>query len=203
MFAHLAVDSCASLICHVVTYLTVRTALSCTVVGFTWSPRIECSTMDSICLIDQYVHSPNKYLRLAAGSRFVKQSARLSSVPIWATDITPAAADHRQWWYATDECFLFKVDSTFVVFLTTLSLSHKTYVGSPSCMGIPKHRNLNRKCSMDSKQALSAMNSAEKVLVSTVCWRLLYQTMGARFIKITNPVCERRVILFAACDAST
>jgi len=126
-----------------------------------------------------------------------------SCVLIWVIVTIPAATDQRQWWYATEECLLFSVDSTFVVFLTTLSLSQYTYDGSPFGMGIPKHLNLNCRCSMASKHAFSAMNSAENVLVSTVCCRLLYQTTGARLRKTTNPVCDRRVFLFAACDAST
>ena len=47
------------------------------------------------------------------------------------------------------------------------------------------------------------MNSLEKVLDSTVFWCLLYHTMGARFTNNMNPVWDQRVILLAACDAST
>ena len=80
-------------------------------------------------------------------------------------------------------------DSTFVVFFTTLSLSQNTYVGSPFSIGMPKHRSLNRKCSIASRQTFKAMNSAEKVLVSTVCCRLLNHTIGAQLRNMTYPVC--------------
>ena len=117
--------------------------------------------------------------------------------------MAPAATGHRQWWYATDECFLFSVDSTLVVFFTTLSLSQNTCVGSPRGSGTPKHRSLKRRCSMASRHALSAINSAENVLVSTLCCLLLYHTTGARLRNTTYPECDRLVTLFAACDAST
>ncbi len=81
--------------------------------------------------------------------------------------------------------FLLRVDSTFAAFLTTLSLSHSTYVGSPCGMGTPNLLSFKRRCSMASRHVFNAMNSAEKVLVSTVCWCLLYHTMGARFRKST------------------
>ncbi len=66
-----------------------------------------------------------------------------------------------------------------------------------------KHLNLKRKCSMASRDTLSAIKSAENALVSTVCGRLLYYTIGARLRKTTYPVCDRLRTLFAACDALT
>ena len=47
------------------------------------------------------------------------------------------------------------------------------------------------------------MNSLEKVLDSTVFCRFEYQMTGARLMNMTNPVCDLRVTLLAACDAST
>ena len=53
---------------------------------------------------------------------------------------------------------------------------------------------------MASRDTLSAINSAENTLVSTVCGRLLYYTIGARLRKTTYPVCDRLRTLFAACE---
>ena len=48
-----------------------------------------------------------------------------------------------------------------------------------------------------------AMNSLEKVIDSTVFCRFQYQMTAVRLMNMTNPVCDLRVTLLAACDAST
>ena len=90
---------------------------------------------------------------------------------------------HLAKWYAMDECFLFKDDSTFKVLVTTLLLSHRMCVGLPSFwIGIPNiFVNLNLRCSTSSMHCLSTMNSDKKALVSTVCCLLLSHFSGALF----------------------
>ena len=56
---------------------------------------------------------------------------------------------------------------------------------------------------MCSTHIFIAINSMENELDSTVFCRLLNHIIGARFRNITKPVCERRVTIFEACDAST
>ena len=48
-----------------------------------------------------------------------------------------------------------------------------------------------------------AINSLEKVLASTVFWRLLYHIIGARLRNMMKPVWLLRVTLLAAWEAST
>ena len=65
-------------------------------------------------------------------------------------------------------------------------------------MGIPIMQSLKRSAVMCSTQDLSAINSLDKVLSSTVLCLLLYQMMGALVKKMINPVWPRRVTLLSA-----
>ena len=57
---------------------------------------------------------------------------------------TPAAKFHTEKWYAIAQCFLLNDDSTFDVFFTTDSLSHRiTVSGWSSDIGIPNIHSLN------------------------------------------------------------
>jgi hypothetical protein len=87
---------------------------------------------------------------------------------------------------------------TFIVYFTTLSLSQNAWVGSPLGSGMPKHLNLNRICSIAIRHTLSAMNSNENVLVSTVFCRLLYHMTRAQLRNTTYPVCDLLVTLLAS-----
>ena len=56
---------------------------------------------------------------------------------------------------------------------------------------------------MASVHAFKAISSDKNELISTVCWRLLYHIIGARFMNTRYPVCDFLVFLLAVCDAST
>ena len=87
------------------------------------------------------------------------------------------------------------------MFLYTASLSQNTLVG-PS-IGTPNIRSLYLRASVSSTAVFIARNSAPKVLVSTVGWRLLYQCIGALLQKIRTPVWLRLFFLSPARSAST
>jgi hypothetical protein len=100
-------------------------------------------------------------------------------------------------------CFLLSADSTFVEFLTTLSLSQSTLVAWSLTIWIPNILNLNRMYCEASVPAQRAINSETKVLDSTVFCLLLYHKIGAMFRKNKKPVCDLRVFLLDAREAST
>ena len=83
----------------------------------------------------------------------------------------------------------------------TLTLSQSILVYSTT--GILNMQSLKRSAVMCSTQALSDINSLEKVLSSTVFCLLLYQIIGALFKKMINTVCIMCVTLLALWGVST
>ena len=132
---------------------------------------------------------------------FVNKSARFVAVSSFATLIIPAATASWHRWYAIALCFFDRVDSGFLVFLVTDSMSQKTSAG-PS-ISIPNVLNLYQNALIISTAVFIAMYSLPKVDPSTVDCLLEYQGIGAWFKNIIIPVCEQRVTTSQACEAST
>ena len=88
---------------------------------------------------------PTLALLAAGGNTLVAVSARFDPVGSYATLIAPFAHDSLTLWYATERCFFFSTDSTFVTLETTDLLSHMTF--DALAIGKPFIRSLYRSAS--------------------------------------------------------
>ena len=97
-------------------------------------------------------------------------------------------------------CYLCNIDSGNVVFVTTLLLLQKQFVGPPK--GTPIILNLYLMPSFISVAIFKATNSLPNALLSMVFCRLEYHVIGAPFRKNMIRVVERRDCKQLACDSS-
>ena len=96
---------------------------------------------------------------------------------------------------------LFKADMGILKLLTTDMLSQNNSKGTST--GIPKHINSYLRASIISVKISGATKYDPKLEVSTLFYRLLYQTIGALLTYMMIPECDILFAMFTVWLSST